>query len=429
MQGHHVLIHGPGGTGKSYNIISLVNKLSTYKRVCCTATTGIAALNLVGTKASTLHRWAGIGLGDKPYEFYVNKIKYNPEARKQWMTTEVLIIDECSMLGASLFDKLDLIGRNIRDSKEPFGGITLVLCADFLQLPPVRDKWVFLSSVWSELKENMMVEILDQPKRYPDILWFQLLKRIRNGETYESDINFLYSRKKAYDEYLINKEKNKGSLDIQPTILYSRKDDVEAENEMELNKLPGVPVSYHSVDIFTPLSRYSSKEYYEKLLDETIPKVLTLKVGAQVMLRANLDIEGGLANGSRGVVIHLTQDSATIKWKNNRETVITPYAWSKEDKDGKFTRSQMPLTLAWSNTIHKSQGLTLDYAICNLGFSVFSPGQSYVSLSRVRVSDGLLLSDFNEKSIMVDKDAFEFVNNLEKDRETLSKKLVMVFHK
>jgi ATP-dependent DNA helicase PIF1 len=169
-----------------------------------------------------------------------------------------------------------------------------------------------------------------------------------------------------------------------------------------------------------------NKEYFEKMLDETVSKTLVLKVGAQVMLRANLDIDNGLANGSRGVVVHLTSDSVTVKWKNRLETIITPYAWLKEDKDGKFIREQIPLMLAWSTTIHKIQGLTLDYAICDLGFDVFCAGQSYVSLSRVRTSEGLLLSNFDPKSIIVDKTALDFVNELED--KTLADKLLMVFH-
>ena len=428
---YSVLLEGPGGTGKSFTLIKIVEKLQkSGKMVSCTATTGVAALNLSTplVKASTLHRWAGIGLGDKSANALFTKIKYDQRARQRWIETDILIIDEVSMLGASLFEKLDYIGRHIRGKIDiPFGGLILVLCADFLQLPPVNDEWVFSSSAWKCLSSRMVPIIFSEPKRYPDLDWFKMLLRIRKGEHTQSDIEFLYSRKEAYDKWFEQKDRL-SLLDLRPTILHSKRVDVESENTTELEKLPGRLTYYKATDTFLPLNSHAKIEYYEKLLDDAIPKIICLNIGAQVMLKANLDIDAGLANGSRGVVTALTPDSATVKWKNETITIVGLYSWSKEDKEAKMSRTQLPLVLAYSLTIHKAQGVTIDYAICNLGPSVFCPGQAYVSLSRIRESKGLLLSDLYPDSIMADKQALEYVDNLESAAESTPERFIMVFH-
>lgn len=428
---YSVLLEGSGGTGKTFTLIRTVEKLQDAGRmVSCTATTGVAALNLSTpiVKASTLHRWAGIGLGDKSANALFTKVKYDPRARQRWVETEILIIDEVSMLGASLFEKLDYIGRNIRGKANvPFGGLILILCADFLQLPPVNDEWVFSSQAWKCLSSRMAPIIFSEPKRYPDLDWFEMLLRIRKGEHTQADVEFLYSRKEAYDQWLERKDKL-GLLDIRPTILHSKRADVESENTTELEKLPGRPTYYKATDTFLPLSPHAKIEYYEKLLDDAIPKMICLNIGAQVMLKANLDIDAGLANGSRGVVIALTPDSATVKWRNGTITIVSIYAWSKDDKEAKMVRTQIPLVLAYSVTIHKAQGVTIDYAVCNLGPSIFCPGQAYVSLSRIRESKGLLLSDFYPDSITADKQALTYVDNLERSAEGIPERFIMVFH-
>ena len=112
----------------------------------------------------------------------------------------------------------------------------------------------------------------------------------------------------------------------------------------------------------------------------------------------------------RGVVIELLSDGVKVKWMNKSVTEVTQHTWIQEDKDGKASRTQIPLILAWSYTIHKAQGCTLDYAVCDIGPSIFGCGQAYVALSRVRSTKGLFLLDFYPASIKADASALQFVN-------------------
>ena len=370
-----ILMHGCGGVGKSVNIRYLAARLTDLgKKVYITATTGIAAVNLSVPKkllsGSTLHSWAGVALGDAPPQKLVAKVKHHEKARQRWLETDVLFIDEVSMLGAEFFDKLDFIGRAIRSNPlKPFGGIQLFLSGDFLQLPPVNDKWVFQSHVWKEL--TLVPYVLETPKRYTDMTYFSRLLRFRKAAQTPDDIKFLRERQAAYGEWKDNETKNKDKLTIKPTILYSKKVDVEFSNNQELERLSGIGRDFIAVDSFTPYNKHARAEQYIKLLDEAIPKSITLKAGAQVMLKANLDIKGGLANGSRGVVTEVTSDGAKVKWRHGGETLVTVHTWTQEDKEGLAVRSQVPLVLAWALTTHKC--LSENTAIFDAGTEWIEP--------------------------------------------------------
>jgi ATP-dependent DNA helicase PIF1 len=416
--GQNVVLNGSGGVGKTYLLRHIARTLTKQgKCVYCCATTGVAAINLSVPEAliagKTLHSWAGVGLAQEIPSKLIAKVKYNEKARNRWRNTHLLIIDEISMLGAEFFDKLDVIGREIRTTPgKPFGGLQLVLSGDFLQLPPVNDKWVFESRAFKELK--YVPFILEKPKRYPDLNFFAFLLRVRKGQHNDEDIAFLESRVVAYNEY---KKKDASSKDlsiVKPTVLHSKKVDVEFENIQELEKLPGEAVNYYCIDTFDEYKKHARAEDYYKSLDDAIPKLVILKCGAQVMLKANLDVEAGLANGTRGVVLSMTKESVNVKWKNTTVTTITPHSWVQEDKEGKATRTQIPLVLAYAMTVHKAQGSTLDYAILNIGTSIFCPGQAYVALSRVRESNGLLISEFYPKCITANEAALEFSEMLVK---------------
>jgi ATP-dependent DNA helicase PIF1 len=415
LAGENVLLHGPGGCGKSYTIRLLYKKLrSLGKKVHCTATTGIAALNLSGPgiKTRTLHSWAGIGLGDANVLKLIEKVKSHYAHRRRWEETQVLIIDEVSMLGAKLFKKLDLLARVVRGRRdEPFGGIRLVLSGDFLQLPPVKDTWLFETEEWKNL--NLKCVPFMEPKRYDDLTYFDALLRIRRGIHTEEDIEMLQKRVTAYDEYLF-KQVDSTELTIKPTLLYSRKRDVEAYNLNQLHSLPDKARTYTAEDHYKPLRPRVRKEKYELMLDDAIKKSLVIKVGAQVMLKANLDVDDGLVNGSRGVVTGLGMDYVDVKFRKHEiATRIMSHTWSVEDDDMTAMRTQIPLILAWASTIHKSQGCTIDFAVCDIGSSVFEDGQAYVALSRVRNLDGLFISDFHPDVITANADAVRYVNKME----------------
>ena len=148
LKGHNVFLTGPGGSGKTYLLnyfIDYIKKqinLYDYKyndknknnKLAITSTTGISAMLINGI---TLHSWAGVELGDKLVDYYYEKIKNDKYKLPNWLNTKILIIDEVSMLNPELFQRLDILGRRLRQCDKPFGGIQLIVSGDFCQLPTV----------------------------------------------------------------------------------------------------------------------------------------------------------------------------------------------------------------------------------------------------------------------------------------------------
>lgn len=406
-------------THNTHTIKKVAEYFTRKGDVCeCTATTGVAAIGInvpeYGIQARTLHSWSGIGMpsSDRSWDF-ISVVEKKPKAVKRWLNTFLLIIDEISMLGKNLYDALSEVGKAIRKSKKPFGGIILLLSGDFLQLPPVKDEWCFLSKEWDKL--DAVIFEFDEPKRYDDLSYFQLLLRIRKGEHTQKDVDVLCARMRAYKKFK-ELEKTANSVRVQPTILFPKRVDVDGYNKKELMKLEAKAVVYKCVDTFQKrIGRKYSDEYsdipadYTKLLDDAIPQEITLKVGAQVMLKYNLDVASGLANGSRAVILDTFADGVYVKFLNGTKMLVNPAPWEVSDKEGKGIRTQIPFVCAWALTVHKSQGSTLDYAICDLS-SVFCPAQSYVSLSRVKNLKGLLIQSFDPEKIICDKKALEHAN-------------------
>ena len=435
-EGENVFLHGPGGTGKTYTIARLVEYFShgdgAPKNVSCTALTGVAAANMrteiqAEVPVRTLHSWAGVGIANKPADKLYNKVVWNQRTRARWQNTELLFIDEISMLGRDLFEKLDYIARKIRNSpRKPFGGIQLVVSGDLLQLPPVDDAWVFTSPGWQDL--DFVPYIFETSKRYDDSDYFALLLRARVGKLSEADCKSLCSRVEAY--HALETEGSK-PLAVIPTVLYAKNINTDVHNYEELEELETPEHIYTAVDVLDT----KDPETLSKLLDRTIPRRLQLKVGAQVMLKANLKVAEGLVNGSRGVVTDLGVDWAKVKIFRGDEIYISPYCWSVDDTPKvsksdaealleqkhnpvvtrECSRKQLPLILAWALTIHKSQASTLDYAICDVGPDIFMPGQAYVALSRVRNLKGLLLKNFTASSLFADEQAIAYDKRLKEE--------------
>jgi len=325
-----------------------------------------------------------------------------------------LFIDEVSMLGCNLFEKLDYVARGIRrQQSKPFGGLQLVVSGDVLQLPPVRDGWVFTSQAWADLE--LVPYIFEEGHRYTKLDYFDLLLRARQGTLTGADISALKRRIKTFCP------SGKSDLEIIPTVLYATNFNTNAHNAEELERLPHPIEMYAAVDTIG----FNDLKFIKTQFDQIIPQTSTFCVGAQVMLKANLNVDSGLVNGSRGVVTQVLPQGVRVKFLNGDEILITPHIWSLEmpekkdpEKSIKNSRSQIPLILAWALTIHRSQACTLDYAICDLGYNIFTAGQAYVALSRVRNLEGLYLKTFVPESVFADSSAILY-DKLLKDHEPI----------
>lgn len=399
----NIIISGPGGAGKT-TLLKMIKAGCEDRHIefGLTALTGVAAYNLGG---ETLHRFSGIGVGKGHAMELIKKVSENFEVKMKLRRLQMLIIDEISMMGLELFEKLDKVYGSIRNrSLQPYGGVQLILCGDFLQLPPVNDQWFFNSESYDRFE--FKVHIMEEPLRYTDKPYFDMLMRVRDGRPTQDDHAFLLSRVEAYKNEIKGKD-----LKIRPTIFYSCNKDVDMINECELRKLGGEMFTFVAMDIFDPKIKSSKLSHYVGVCETLAPEIVNYKVGSQVMLKTNIDPAEGFCNGSRGVILDICKDTETVKvqFLNGKTLLIGRNVWEYKDADGNVSRSQIPLVLAWSMTIHKSQSCTLDFAVGDLGPSVFAPGQAYVMLSRIRNRTGLFLMNYSPKSIKVDNEALEYV--------------------
>jgi ATP-dependent DNA helicase PIF1 len=404
QQGHNIFLTGPGGVGKSFYINKLKDELKD--EIVLTSTTGVSSYNL---KAMTIHSFTGIGvfkIGDKA-EGVIQKMKkfktYEP-AKTRVRKYSILVIDEVSMLGKGFLEMINKVLQVLRGNEKIFGGYQVIFTGDFMQLPPVNDEYCFKSSVWKDLNFNVIN--LTKLYRFNDDLYSSLLSRVRLGKNTKEDNQELFKRYFAYKKYKEEEDKEeeddqKIDLKIKPTFLYSKKVNVNDKNLEELHK--------NSNDLITFKARYSEQHKLCKIDLDKLDSNLYLKIGAQVMLTTNIDVESGLVNGSRGVVLNYDSGILTVKFLNGMEIGFSRHTYTVEE-DGKvmYKIEQYPFILAYALSIHKVQGCTLDYAIIDIGHSVFEENMSYVALSRVRNLQGLFLLNFQPYKIMPAKEALEF---------------------
>jgi ATP-dependent DNA helicase PIF1 len=416
QDGHNIFLTGPAGSGKSFLIAAVVEwTASIEKPIALTAMTGCAAL-LLGHGAKTLHSWAGIGLGRESVESLVANILKNPKRKQKWKRTDILVIDEISMMTPELFEKLDTIGKKVRCNSKPFGGIQVVLCGDFFQLPPVVrglsgevvGRFAFESPQWNETRLKPV--ILTRIVRQTDAEFQQLLNECRIGRPSEASIASL-QRRRGLDW--------KSSL-IRPTILLSRNTSVDQINEKNIQALNKPLITYTAItevrgcpageDIPTG---ETLQRYVDRLdNDSNYAQTLTLCVGCQVMLLVNMDVSRGLVNGSRGVVVEFAHDNTPIVQFLRGDPIPIPrHEWVSNDAPT-VARQQIPLRVAYALTIHKSQGATLDCALIDIGTNTFECGQAYVALSRVRNMESLYVWNVDPTRIRAHSAVVRFYERL-----------------
>ncbi|WP_298894631.1 helix-turn-helix domain-containing protein [uncultured Psychroserpens sp.] len=415
----NVFLTGKAGTGKTTFLHKL--KMKSLKRMVIVAPTGVAAIN---AKGITIHSFFQVPFGPiLPSDDLNNSSNFNRKFNKTKIniikSLDLLIIDEISMVRSDLLDAIDKTLRRFRNRNKVFGGVQLLMIGDLQQLSPViKDhEWQLLKSYYKNIyffsslayqQCNAITIELKHIYRQDNPKFIEILNEIRNNKLSQSSIIELNKRFKpdfvpAEDEGYIS--------------LTTHNNKAEHTNKLELEKLNGKHKTYKAIiEGKFPEYSYPNKEE------------LVLKVGAQVMFVKNdSSIEKRYFNGKIGKVIFLDNDEIIVKCPDDDFNIVTtPEVWENinytidpetkvitENKVGAYT--QMPLRLAWSITIHKSQGLTFEKAIIDAQ-GAFAHGQTYVALSRCKSLEGLVLkSKINENQVISDSNIKSFTKTLEEN--------------
>lgn len=415
-EGKNALILGAAGSGKSKLIqeMKYITNKYTNKKIVVTATTGIASYNVNGL---TINSFLGIGTGEQEISILIKRVSKKACIRQRLRSTDILVIDEISMMSAELFEKIDLLCQAILKKQLPFGGIQVVMTGDFHQLLPCFNKnenlfanqdkrLIFESDTFNMYFKSFNTVTLTSNFRQNDPLLLEILTRIRTGDHTENDMTVLQSR--------LNVDSN-----VQATVhLVSSNKQAQIINLTNLNNLKTDGIRFEAKfsqegksDIAKELTNELESQFRQKGIIETV-----LKQDARVMLIKNLCIEDGLVNGSVGTVtsFQTSVDNVlfpVVRFDNGITRTISPVDWELEIEGARATAVQLPLMLCWAITIHKCQSITLDKAVMDLA-SCFTDAMVYVALSRVRTLDGIFLNSFDKRKIKANEKVKEYLSNI-----------------
>lgn len=384
--GANVFLTGEPGSGKTHTVNQYVAYLRAHDiEPSITASTGIAATHVGGM---TIHSWSGAGIKRSLSSYDLDALRERESLVKRIVAAKVLIIDEISMLDATVLDMVEQITRTLRGDGAPFGGLQVVFVGDFFQLPPIPEpgstvQFAFEGRAWRSA--NPIVCYLSEQHRQEDEVYLQTLSAIRRGDVDDSVYAHLETRRVTPD-----------AEEKEVTKLYTHNADVDRMNNDALGRIKADMKTY-------TMDSVGNAKLVEGLKKNCMsPEVLTLKVGATVMFTKN-NFEAGFVNGTLGTVIAFDRSTSRPVVKTNAGKTITAEVmeWAIEDS-GKILAKvmQVPLRLAWAITVHKSQGMSLDAAHMDLG-RAFEYGQGYVALSRVRTIEGLYLQGLNARALEV----------------------------
>ncbi len=431
--GCNVLISGKGGSGKTHLLHRFIAHTANNDtiRLAITAPTAIAAWNISG---ETIHRKLGLGLANEDPIALWKKIVAKPRVYQRTWTflekTDVLIIDEVSMLHPDLFRTLEFLFRKARLSlmeqgqlashlaKGPFGGVRLLCVGDFLQLGAIE-------------KDNRSIPHLFDTELWDTLplcrIWLERSFRQREGDPFLDVLNHVRVGNLSASDYALLQTrmiKHKEEKQRENLCIYSYKNEVQQLNESKLQAMVKGGAQLHHFPAKVAPRAINPKSYSRADFAEALEMVekpdnwpkqfpvvdVDLCIGARVMCKANLFPSMGICNGSVGEVLKIHDESIEVEFqiRDTFKTVFVPrFEFTFKVGSVNLVNRQFPLCLSWAATIHAVQGSTLERVeVGSKGF--FACGQVYTALSRVRELKDLHLVEFNPQSIKADPKAVMF---------------------
>ena len=430
-------VDGVAGSGKTFALLKTcarIQELATaagkQNPVFRAAPTGIAAFNIVG---KTLHSLLRLPVKGKKSDLSVATLQ---SLQALFRDCRFLIVDEKSMVDIKTLSLIDDRLRAIlpATSHLPFGGVNVLLCGDFFQLPPVGGQPLFSSKHThvDAIKGHQLYRAFDQTIRLTRVMRQQgdddlsirfrrALSELRTSQLSRESWKLLCTR-------VLNQSSPEEVATFDTALrLYFTTEEVRQTN---YNRLAAAHKPVKKI-----LARHTGRSAVKATEDEAdnLSSEMQVCIGARVMLTSNLWTEMGLVNGSVGTVQDLAWDHgqdpsltlpAVILIKFDEYAgpdfpncppgliPVFPVTRQFEYKGASCSRTQFPLRLAYAITVHKSQGLTLSKAVLNLNQREHCLGLSYVAVSRVKTLKGVLFEvpfDFDrftraDSAVYVDRD-------------------------
>lgn len=399
LERKNVFITGPGGTGKSYMVRIIRNYFyHKNKEIIITGTTGLNS-QLIG--GNTIHSFTGIGIQTEINDYNIKRI-ITSARRKIFKLLTTLVIDEISMLNNKQLDLIDEVLKVARNKKTPFGGVQMIFCGDFLQLPPVSGRYAFHAKSWKDggvLNCNLTI-----PFRQKTDDWFSILNQIRVG-----------IQSPHIEKYI---RSNSLQADTEKSIkIWSTNKRVDEHNLNMLRSIDGDEVVFKSETV-----THKPGNYDRKIQNLRYVKTLKLKVGCRIIYLKNQfqltsqigEIANRIVNGSTGTIEEIDRERYILKIKfDHLEEPVEILRDTENIVDDRnkilVSRTQFALTLGYAITIHKCQGMTLESVSSSLSAGeIFASGQAYVLLSRLVDIRKSFIEKFDLASIRVDRECLKF---------------------
>lgn len=418
--GHNTFLTGAAGTGKTFVLNEFIKYLEAHSIPhAITASTGLAATHIGG---STIHSFSGIGIKDKLSSWDMEILSQNEKLNKRINQTQVLIIDEVSMVHASRLDMIDKLFKVIRKNNSPFGGMQIIFCGDFFQLPPVMKKDE-INGDYTKLEKEYAFNAISWKEAKPVICY--LTENFRQEDnTLTNILNMIRSASEDIYESLESLNDTRENELINPVKLYSHNKDVDQINIENYKNLES------EEEYIFEMHTKGNKKLLDMLKQNILAyENLKLKKGTKVIFIKN-DKNGKYSNGTLGIVEEFDLENYPIILTNSGEKIVAKEdVWQMKDEDDNVVAevAQLPLRYAWAITIHKSQGMTLDEAEIDLTQG-FGFGMGYVALSRVRSLSGLKLHGLNNQALLVANNVLALDKEL-KERSKKAKEAIRKYEK